>query len=91
MNTNTQGFASSGQTSTYGYGLTAFPPITGTKAITKPEVAGNIMVAFGNLEKNLSSIPAMPGSEVQLAKLWGQLSAIRADFVEFCSGNVGHA
>jgi hypothetical protein len=82
MNTNTQG-----------YGLTPFPAVTGIKAITKPDIATQIMNAFGTLETTLKNISPIGGNEVQLAEAWGNLSAIRAEFIDLCSGThkVGHA
>lgn len=78
-------------TSTQGYGLTTFPTVTGSKAITNGDVATKILAEFGNLEKNLSQISPIPGNEVIAAKLWGQLSTLRAEFVDVYSGHMGNA
>lgn len=78
-------------TNTNGYGLTAFPPVSGTKAITKGDVAAKILTEFATFEKNLASISPIAGNEVQCAKLWGQLSTLRAEFIEVYSGHVGNA
>lgn len=81
------------ETNKHGYGFTPFPSVTGIKAITKPDVATQIMNAFGALETTLKNIQPLSGNEVQLAESWGSLSAIRAEFVDLCSGTqkVGHA
>lgn len=72
-----------------GYGQTAFPTVTGVKAITKSEVATQILNEFGTLEKNLSVMSPITGNEVECAKLWAQLSLIRAGFIEAYAGHAG--
>lgn len=73
-------------TSTHGYGLTPFPVVNGIKAISKPDVATQVMNAFGALEKTLSGISPLIGNEVGYAEAWANLSAIRAEFVHLTSG-----